>query len=151
MTEPLPLGVMPGLGKDPLEAFRKVRDMGFPTCQLGNPPEAYVYGPEARVLTQRVKDAIAETGVQLTAVFIMYPGHVWDLVDGPRTIGLVPPDTRGARVVHAWRIANGAREVGPPPLPSHIGFIPEDPNDPLYAPFIETMRAFCRYCRDNGQ
>src|SRR5207248_9332563 len=88
MDEALPLGVMTGLGQDPLEAFRKVRDMAFPTCQLGNPPDTYVYGPDARTLTERVKAAIAETGVRVTAVFIMYPGHVWDLVDGPRTIGL---------------------------------------------------------------
>ena len=53
-------------------------------------------GPDSRPLTERVKAAIAETGVRVTAVFIMYPGHVWDLVDGPRTIGLVPPDRRGA-------------------------------------------------------
>ena len=59
MNEALPLGVMTGLGQDPLEAFRKVRDMGFPTCQLGNPPERYVYGPEARELTERVRTAIA--------------------------------------------------------------------------------------------
>src|ERR1051326_3131052 len=127
MSEPLALGVMTGLGSDPFEAFRKVRDMGFPTCQLGNPPEAYVYGPDAKALTERGKAAIAETGVQVTAVFIMYPGHVWDLVDGPRTIGLVPPDTRGARVVHACRISNWARA---PPLNAvtrHIGLIAADP------------------------
>jgi len=151
MNEPLPLGVMTGLGQDPFEAFRKARDMGFPTCQLGNPPESYVYGPDARALAERVKAAIAETGIRVTAVFIMYPGHVWDLVDGPRTIGLVPPDKRGARVVHACRMSNWAREVGLDAVTSHIGFIPEDPNDPNYEPFIETMRAFCRYCRDNGQ
>ena len=151
MAEPLALGVMTGLGKDPLEAFRKVRGMGFPTCQLGNPPAEYVYGSNARELTQRVKAAIAETGVEVTAVFIMYPGHVWDLVDGPRTIGLVPLDKRGARVVHACRMSNWAREVGLNAVTSHIGFIPEDPNDPVYGPFIETMKAFCQYCKENGQ
>jgi sugar phosphate isomerase/epimerase len=149
--EPLALGVMTGLGRDPLEAFRKVRNLGFPTCQLGNPPDDYVYGPEATALTEQVKAAIRETGIQVTAVFIMFRGHVWDLVDGPWTIGLVPLDKRGERVVHACRISNWAREVGLNAVTSHIGFIPEDPNDPQYGPFIEMMRAFCRYCRDNGQ
>src|SRR5438128_11544246 len=97
MNEPLPLGVMTGLGRDPLEAFRKVRDMGFPTCQLGNPPEEYVYGPDARAPTERVKAAIAETGVRVTAVLIMYPGHVWDLVHGPSPTALGPADKRAAR------------------------------------------------------
>ncbi len=150
-TEPLALGVMTGLGADPLAAFRKVRDMGFTTCQLGNPPDEYMYGPEAREKTALVRAALAETGVRVTSVFIMYRGHVWDLVDGPRTIGLVPADKRGARVVHACRVSNWTREAGLDAVTSHIGFIPEDANDPEYAPFIETMRAFCQYCKDNGQ
>src|SRR5207245_3563275 len=124
MTEPLALGVMTGLGRDPLESFRKVREMGFPTCQLGNPPEEYVYGPDARALTERVKAAIAETGVRVTAVFIMYPGHVWDLVDGPRTIGLVPADGRGARVVPAWRMATVASAGGFDAGAGPLWFIP---------------------------
>lgn len=149
--EPLALGVMTSVGADPLASFKKVRDMGFPTCQLGNPPREYVYGPQAEANKARVRAAIAETGVQVTAVFIMYPGHVWDLVDGPRTIGLVPADKRGERVVHACVMSNWARDVGINAVTSHIGFIPEDPNDPEYEPFLRTIKAFCDYCRDNGQ
>jgi L-ribulose-5-phosphate 3-epimerase len=149
--EPLALGVMTSLRADPFDSFRKVRDLGFPTCQLGNPPAEYVYGPEAARLKEQVRAAIAETGIVVTSVFIMFPGHVWDLVDGPRTIGLVPEHTRGERVVHACAMSNWAREVGIDAVTSHIGFIPEDPDDPRFGPFLETMRAFCRYCRDNGQ
>lgn len=148
---PLALGVMTSLHDDPLADFRKVRELGFPTCQLGNPPDAYVYGPRAAELTEQVRAAIAATGVTVTAVFIMFPGHVWDLVDGPRTIGLMPEELRGERVVHACRISNWAREVGIPAVTSHIGFIPEDPADPRLPPFVRMMRAFCRYCADNGQ
>lgn len=150
--EPLALGVMTSLrSNDPMESLGKVRDLGFPTCQLGNPPAEYVTGPQAKELTNRLKEAVAETGVKITSVFIMYPGHVWDLIDGPLTIGLVPEDKRGARVVHACRMSNWAREAGIDAVTSHIGFIPESPNDPRYAPFIDTMKAFCQYCRDNGQ
>ena len=149
--EVLPLGVMTGLHDDPLTAFRKIRDMGFSTCQLGDPGDAYLYGPQAKANTQRVKQAIAETGIRVTSVFIMFKGHIWDLVDGPRTIGLVPLETRGERVVHACEVSNWCREVGINAVTSHMGFIPEDPHDPLYQSFIETMRAFCRYCQNNGQ
>ena len=149
--EPLALGVMTSLRGDPLEAFRKVRDLGFTTCQLGNPPEDYVYGPNAAELTARARAAIAETGIVVTSVFIMFKGHVWDLVDGPRTIGLVPEETRGERAIHASRMSNWAREVGIDAVTSHIGFIPEDPADPRYPPFVRMMQEFCRYCRANGQ
>lgn len=149
--EPLALGVFTSLGQDPLAAFRRVRDMGFSTCQLGNPPSEYVYGPQARDMTAQVRAAIDETGIRLTAVFIMYPGHIWDLIDGPLTIGLVPADKRGARVVHACAVSNWARDLGLDAVTSHIGFIPESPRDPTYGPFIETMKAFCAYCAGNGQ
>ena len=149
--EPLALGVMTSVRNDPFDAFRKVRDLGFSTCQLGNPPDDYLYGPRAAELTEQLRAALAETGVRVTSVFIMFKGHVWDLVDGPRTIGLVPDETRGERVVHACRVSNWARSVGIDAVTSHIGFIPEDPDDPRFPPFVRMMREFCRYCADNGQ
>lgn len=149
--EPLALGVMTSVRDNPLAAFQKIRDLGFPSCQLGNPPAEYVYGPRKEELTEQVRAAIAETGIVVTSVFIMFKGHVWDLVDGPRTIGLVPEETRGERVVHACQMSNWAKEIGINAVTSHIGFIPEDPNDPRYEPFVRMMRAFCQYCLDNGQ
>lgn len=149
---PLALGVMTGLGDDPLIALSKVRDLGFPSAQLGCPPDRYLFGPDAKRLTDRFREAVDTTGVQITAVFIMFHGHVWDLVKGPNTIGLVPSDRRGARVVRAVRIANWAARAGIGALTSHIGFIPEDPDDPSYPPFLETMRALVDYFVDeHGQ
>lgn len=150
--EPLVLGVMTHFrGDDPAAELRKVASLGLKTCQMGQPPEEYLRGPRAKELTQKFRDALDETGITITSIFISYPNPVYNLKDGPRTIGLVPPDTRGERVVHSCRISNWVREVGLDAVTSHIGFIPEDPNDPNYEPFVRTMRAFCQYCADNGQ
>jgi len=149
---PLSLGVMTSIGaSSPSDALRAVADMGFPTCQLGNPPDEYVYGPRAAELTAQLRDAVAETGVTITAVFIMFKGHIWNLTGGPSTVGLVPLDKRGERVVHACRMSDWAREAGIDAVTSHIGFIPEDAGDPNYAPFIATMKAFCAFVSNNGQ
>jgi sugar phosphate isomerase/epimerase len=148
----LPLGIMTNLhGEDAAEPLGRARDMGFPTCQLNNPPDSFLTGPRAKELTAKFREQVAASGVKVTSVFIMFDGHIWDLVDGPRTIGLVPSSTRGERMVRACRISNWAREAGIDAVTSHIGFIPEDPNDPEYRPFIEMMKAFCSYCADNGQ
>lgn len=147
----MPLGVVTSLGDDPLEKFRRVRDMGFRTCQLNNPPEQYVYGPDAEEHTDKVRQAMAETGVQVTSVFIMFKGHIWNRVDGPGTIGFVPEATRAERAVHACRISNWARRIGLDAVTTHVGFIPEDSDDPAYAPLVEFLRRFVRYCADNGQ
>lgn len=145
------LGVMTDLGRDPRGAFQKVRDLGFDNCQLQNPPDEYIYGPERVGLTDRVIRALEETGVRITSVFIMYPGHVWDLVDGPRTIGLVPEYLRAPRVVHACRISDWAREIGVDTVTSHMGFIPADASGKCYRGFIETMKAFVGFCAVNNQ
>ncbi len=149
--EPLALGVMTGVGAEPLTEFQKIADLGFPTAQLGCPPDSYLSGPEAPAMRDKLRAAMDQTGVQVTAVFIMFHGHIWNLFGGPRTIGLVPERTRGARTVRAVRVGNWAREVGINAVTSHVGFIPEDPNDENYEPFIETMRALVDYFIDNGQ
>ncbi len=150
-VEPLALGVMMGLHGDPFELFGKVKELGFTTCQLGGPPENYLRGPEAKANNERFMAAMAETGITVTSTFIMWSGHIWNNFGGPRTIGLVPPDRRGARVVQACRVSNWAREVGIDAVTSHVGFIPEDPEDANYQPFIETMRELVDYCIENGQ
>lgn len=146
----LPLGVMVDVShRDPHETLRRVKNMGFTTCQLGNPPSEYLHGPRAHDLTAHLRAAVADTGVNITAVFIMFSGHVWDLKDGPRTIGLVPTETRGERIVHACRMSRWALEAGIGTVTSHVGFIPDE--DVAYASFLNTMTAFCGYVRDNGQ
>ena len=151
IDEILPLGVMTSLEDNPKETFEKVRAFGFSTCQLNNPPDEYVYGPRREELTEKVRKAIAATGVKITSVFIMFKGHIWNRVDGPRTIGLVPPQTRACRAIHACKMSEWAKAAGIDIVTSHMGFIPEDPNDPVYPGFIECARDFISYCKDNGQ
>ena len=148
--EIFPLGVLTSLEDNPREAFQKVRELGLSTCQLNNPPAEYVYGKNADALTENVKEAIAETRITVTSVFIMYEGHIWDLIDGPRTIGLVPEETRRERVVHARMMAEWAKKAGIPVVTSHIGFIPVDAESQLYKGFIKTMKEFVTFCRDKG-
>ncbi len=147
----LPLGVMTSISHNPLEDLKKVKDMGFTTCQLGNPPDDYVYGEKSAELSQRLKQAIKQTGIKITSVFIMYKGHIWDLKDGPRTIGLVPEETRAVRVVHACMVSNWAKKVGIDTVTSHMGFIPADSGSSLYKGFIDVMKQFVALCADNNQ
>jgi len=149
--EIFPIGVMTSIGQDPLQALSKVKNMGFSICQLGNPPDDYVYGENKDELNQKLRAAIEKTEVKVSSVFIMYKGHIWDLVDGPRTIGLVPEDKRAPRVVHACMISNWAKKIGIDTVTSHMGFIPEDASSLLYKGFIETMKQFLAFCADNGQ
>ncbi len=149
--EILPLGVMTSLEEDPFVVLNKVKELGFTTCQLANPPDEYVYGERKKELIQKLKKAVTKTGIEISSVFIMYKGHIWDLIDGPRTIGLVPEDTRAPRVVHACRMSDWAKELGIKVVTSHMGFIPQDASSSVYKGFIETMKEFVSFCAANNQ
>ncbi|MCK4423449.1 MAG: sugar phosphate isomerase/epimerase [Candidatus Omnitrophica bacterium] len=147
----LPLGVMVHITEDPEKDLQKVKDMGFPTCQIQNPSADYVAGPKSEELCRKLEEAIKKTGVKISSVFIMYEGHIWDLKDGPRTIGLVPENTRAQRLEHACNISDWAKKIGIDTVTSHIGFIPIEAEGLLYKGFIETMKEFTAHCAKNNQ
>jgi len=143
----MPLGVFTRLTENPVDGLNKVKEHGFPTCQVSSPPPEWLN----RGYAAKVRAAVQETGVRITSVFIGFKNQTWNRVDGPKTIGFVPPHLRAVRAVHACRVSDFVREAGLDAVTSHVGFIPEDPSSPEYAPLVEFLRAFAGYCRDNGQ
>jgi L-ribulose-5-phosphate 3-epimerase len=143
--KPLRLGLIIGIGNDPEAAVAKVHDLGLPTCQAY--AEDFSEGLAARLVR-----ALAKHNVEATSVVVGGPGReVWDFYEGPRTIGVVPQDTRVARVARMKQGSDFAKACGIPALQSHAGFIPENPNDPVYKETIATMRDVVQYCRRNAQ
>jgi len=147
MAERLQLGVIVSLEKGAREELTKVRDLGLPTCQVACwNPSAYT---EANALA--LCEASAELGVEVTTIWAGTPGRaVWNFIEGPATIGLVPPATRAMRVEALKRGAEFAHAVGAPSITTHVGFIPENPADPLYAGTLEALQAVVAYCQSLG-
>jgi sugar phosphate isomerase/epimerase len=139
------LGFIVGVGNDPESAIRKVHDIGVPTCQVG----VNNFHPE---FGMQLRKALDQYGIEATSLVFGGPGpEVYDLYDGPDTIGFVPRTWRAARIQTAKKASDFARQLGIPAIQTHCGFIPENPNDPLYKEFIETMREVAGYCRRNEQ
>lgn len=131
--------------EDPDAAVRKVRDLALPTCQIGMEEYTPVKG-------KQLKDALARYGIEATALGVVGPGKkVWDFYQGPLTIGIVPRATRRTRIDHLKRASDFAQELGINAIHTHIGFIPEDPNEALYAETVEAAREVAAYCQANGQ
>ena len=143
--KPLRLGLIIAVGNDPDSAMAKVRELGLPTAQI--------YVDEFHSgLDDRLKQALESHHIEATSVVVGGPGkEVWDFYGGPITIGVVPRETRAARVAHIKMASDFAKECGIPAVQTHCGFIPENPNDPLYKETIETMRDVAEYCKRNGQ
>jgi len=143
--KPLRLGLIVGIGRDPDAALAKVHDLGLPTCQV------FVddFGPEQ---VARLRRAIEKYSIETTSVVVGGPGkEVWDFYQGPLTIGLVPAETRAARVMHIKEASDFAAQCGITAVQTHCGFIPENPNDPTYKETVTAIREVAAYCKRYGQ
>jgi sugar phosphate isomerase/epimerase len=141
------LGVITGLDSNPEEKLAKVAELGLPTCQL-NVWDPQTYTDE---MAERVVKAQKEYGVEVSSLWAGYPGSAaWNFIEGPTTIGFVPPETRQIRVEALVKAASFAKKIGTPSVTTHAGFIPENPSDPLYKGTIEALRTIASACKDNG-
>ncbi|MCE5272389.1 sugar phosphate isomerase/epimerase [bacterium] len=129
---------------DPEKGLERVKKLGFSTCELGLKNFSVEHA-------QRVKKALAAAGVSPTAVISNGPGETrWNFYEGPRTIGLVPRTHRAERMARLKQAVDFCVEAGIPAINSHFGFIPEDPNDPLYGEFISAVHEVASYAKGHG-
>ncbi len=139
------LGVVTGISADAASEIRRVHDLGFPTCQVS--PRA-LDGDAA----SRLRQALDRYGVEATSAICTGPGpEVYDFYKGPLTIGLVPREDRAARIERMKQVSDFAKKAGIGAVQGHCGFIPENPNEPLYGEAVEAIRAVAAYCKQNGQ
>jgi sugar phosphate isomerase/epimerase len=95
--------------------------------------------------------AIRRAGVKVTTFWSGLPGpHVWNFQEGPNTVGLVPDAYRAERVEILKQAADFAVGMGFPSITTHVGFLPEDPNDARFAATVEAVRTVALYCRQRG-
>ena len=59
--------------------------------------------------------------------------------------------TRERRISLAKEISDMVKEMGVDYLASHVGFIPDDEEDPLYKSFLPAMKDFLTHCKKNNQ
>lgn len=147
MGSKLELGLMVGLSEHVAEAFHEVTRVGLYTCQLGCWKPSIL----SDVLAQKVCEASASHGVRVSAYWAGYSGTAtWNFLQGPTTIGLVPPATRAQRAAELKQGADFAHKIGAPAIATHVGFIPEDPSDPKYVELVPVIRDVAQYCRERG-
>jgi L-ribulose-5-phosphate 3-epimerase len=141
------VGVLVPLQQNPEESIRTVQEFGFPTCQVSCWDPERVTVEMAHAL-RRAADAAA---IAITTLWVGTPGRrVWNFVEGPGTIGLVPPETRTQRLAALKQGADVASWAGVSSITTHVGFIPENPGDPNYPPVVEALRDLGAYCRSKG-
>jgi L-ribulose-5-phosphate 3-epimerase len=147
--KPFALGVVIKPYGAPEEHFRKMHELGFPTVFLSM--DQYI-GGFTPALASQYRDLLAKYQLTATTIEVVGPPPLeWNFMQGPYTIGLVPPKTRAARIDALRQASDFAKQVGIPQVQTHCGFIPENPGDPLYPQAVEAIRTVARHCQNNGQ
>lgn len=143
-----PIGVFASIDAGLGVNLEVARELGVPTIQL--------HAPHGPTRTKANADAflkkLSDYGLRLTAVFGGFDGESYaDIPTVVRTVGLVPPETRAARIVEMKEISDFAKLLGCPVVALHLGFVPHDVTDPAYQEVIAFTRDLCDYVAKNGQ
>lgn len=147
MAKELALGVITSLGTDALAALQRVQSLGLTAAQIGYPAAL-----DNAAGLRAIEAARLMTGVEITTVFCGFAGESYaDIPTVQRTVGLVPEATRAERVEKTLAIAEFAQKIGVARVGAHIGFVPEDHSDALYAPMVEVTQGICDALKKRGQ
>ncbi len=141
------LGLIVSLNRDPMESFEKVARLGIPTCQVSAVAEVMLESFDPI----HVRKCADRAGVEISSFFLLFEGQIFNNKDGPATMGFIPPPYRERRLALAKEFSNMVRDMGVNSITSHVGFIPDDEEDPLYRSFLPVMREFVEHCARNGQ
>ena len=141
------IGLIVGLRDTIDESMAGLREIDIPSCQLS------CWDPAMHTAEMRKKllAAMREHKITVTALWAGYTGvRVWDFIEGPATIGLVPPATRRQRAMELKQGAKFAASCGIKAIATHAGFIPEDPKDPNYGGTVKALRQVAKYSEKMG-
>ncbi len=140
------LGIIVGSSEDLDMLFQKVKMFNFQLCQMGFLAENMaVFDP------LKIKHKAEQYNIEIFSVFLLFKGQIFNLKDGPATMGFVAPDFREERLKLALEFSDFVKEMGTKYIVSHVGFIPDDEQDPVYQSFIPVMKKLIEKCKKNNQ
>ena len=90
--------------------------------------------------------------VTVTALWCGWGGpSAWNFYAGQETLGLVPVAYRYARMQDLTDGSDFAKRLGVTDVVTHMGFVPENPNDANYPGFVAAVRSVAAHMQANGQ
>ncbi len=98
-----------------------------------------------------LKKEAQQHGVTVHSLWVGYSGSVeWNFVEGPSTIGIVPPKYRKKRTEELLAGVAFAAKFGARAIVTHLGFLPENPKDPQYPEIVKCVREIASECKRLG-
>ena len=125
-----------------------LKENNFDSCQLVCWEPSIWTAENAAIL----KELLEKYGVTVSAFWCGWEGpRVWNFTEGPLTLGLLPVEYRQVRVKNLCDGADFAKLLGVQDVVTHMGFIPEDPNDPNFAGMCVAIRTVAQHLKENDQ
>ena len=143
MEKKINFGVMTTYHGNIEDNFKKASDLGLDSFIL------------TLMATKELKDEIISKakdikameehyGVTISALWAGWGAPcIWNFYEGQSTIGLIPEAYRDRRIQLIDNASQIATTLGIEDVITHAGFIPENPNDPVYHTFIDMMKYYC--------
>lgn len=130
------------------EKFKASSEQGFKHCQLISwMPTAWT-DEEA----EKVSSYSKKYGIEITAFWCGWEGpNTWNFYEGQATLGIVPETYRHARIKNLVSGCDFAKKLGVTDVVTHMGFLPENPNEKLYTDVVYAIRCIARHAAQNGQ
>lgn len=124
------------------------QELGIPTVQVHAPHQQTRTPEAARSFVARLNAA----NIKVTCVFGGFDGESYaDIPTTIRTVGLVPEETRAARVAEMTEISDFAQLIGCGAVGLHIGFVPADRTSTNYRNLIAATQDLLDHVNGNGQ
>ncbi len=139
-------GIIVGAGENLDEIFQRIRNFDFSLCQMG-----FIAEDTSMFDPVKIREKAKNYGIEIFSVFLLFRGQIFNLKGGPSSMGLVAPSYRQKRLKLALEFSDFAREIGTKHIVSHVGFIPDDEEDPVYKSFLPVMRTLVEKCQKNSQ
>lgn len=143
-----PIGVFTSIDAGLGVKLEVAQELKIPTIQLHAPTRASRTPDVAESFLAKLESL----GIQLTAVFGGFDGESYaDIPTVTKTVGLVPEESRAARLQEMKEISDFARLLGCEVVALHLGFVPHDTTQPLYQEVLEVTRELCDHATQNDQ
>lgn len=144
------IGVLVNINKEVnvLKEFEKIKELQLQSCQVCV-WEPDLYTDENAAL---INSAVKQTGVQISALWAGWTGPCfWNFYEGPATLGLVPSAYRHTRLKELMAASGFAEKIGVTDIITHVGFLPENPNDPDFMGVVAALKYLAGYMKNKNQ
>ena len=142
------LGVIISLSERLDQKLALLEELGFTSCQIS----CWSMDRYTDEMAEFVLQSLAAHKISISTLWCGWSGPaVWNFYQGPTTLGIVPEQYRDVRVQELKKGSDFAKKLGVAQIATHVGFIPEDPNNEQYPKIIAALREIAEHCAANGQ